>query len=129
MYYHNNDTDQFHHTLNPSCCPFSINPSSHPQPLATTNMVDVHLRLVFLECQHNWSHIVCNLLGLVFSTQYNAFEIHPSCCMLSIVHSFLLLSTYHSLFIPSCFGGHLNYFYLNLYLILFTIRKLTKILS
>lgn len=89
--YHNQDTEQFPQPSSP-LTPFGSQILPNTQPLVTTDLLSVTVVLPFPGCQID-GIIQYVAFCLTPFTRKNAFWIHPYCCVLvSIVHSFTLLS-------------------------------------
>lgn len=50
---------------------------SHPLPLATTNLLFIHVDLPIPDISHKWTHSIRGLLCLDSFTQHNVSKVHP----------------------------------------------------
>lgn len=70
-----------------SCCPFItmptfLLPSSLPWPPGNCSSVLHCYNIVISRILHKYSHMLCNLFSLAFSTVYNSLQTEPGCYML-----------------------------------------------
>lgn len=94
------------------CYPFVITPS-----LTTTNLhfIVIVLFFFFLRVLQKCNHIVCNLLILDSSTQYNVFVVHSNSCfyqqLFLLPNGIPLGGCYHSVFTSLLSKGDVGHFH------------------